>query len=85
MPRLISYESLNESLILNDVFCDSLGCSDVGVEGTKYLSCSLLPGSSVPENCEILICPGVDSGVDSSHAPVVYSKVGEGGFTITSP
>ena len=53
--------------------------------GTKYLSGSSLPGSVTPEVREILICPGVDCGIDSSHSPVVYSKVGESNSTQNSP
>ena len=50
-----------------------------------YVSGSSLPGASAPEIRELRICPGVDCGVDSSHVPVVYSKLGEGGFTIYNP
>ena len=85
MPRSISNTNVKEPLILNDIVCDSIGRTLVGVEGTKYLSGSSLPGSLTPEIREILICPGIDCGVDSSHSPVVYSKVGEGGSSITSP
>jgi hypothetical protein len=85
MPRSISNTNVKEPLILNDIVCDSIGRTLVGVEGTTYLSGSSLPGSLTPEIREILICPGIDCGVDSSHSPVVYSKVGEGGSSITSP
>jgi hypothetical protein len=85
MPRSISNTSLKEPLILNNTVCDSLGRTLVGVDGTKYVSGSSLLGSLTPEIREILICPGIDCGVDSSHSPVVYSKVGEGGSGIESP
>ena len=85
MPRSISNTSVKEPPILNDIVCDSLGRILVGVEGTKWLSGSSLPGSLTPEIREILICPGIEMGVDSSHSPVVYSKVGEGDSAIKSP
>ena len=84
MSRSISNTSIKEPLILNDIVCDCLGRTMVGVKGTKYLSGSSLKGSLTPEIREILICPGIDCGVDSSHSPVVYSKVGEGGGAINS-
>ena len=85
IPRSISNTNVKEPLILNDIVCDSIGRTLVGVEGTKWLSGSSLPGSLTPEIREILICPGIECGVDSSHSPVVYSKVGEGGSAINSP
>ena len=85
MPRSISNTSLKEPLVLNDIVCDSIGRTLVGVEGTNYLSGSSLVGSLTPEIREILICSGIDCGADSSHSPVVYSKVGESGSTINSP
>ena len=84
MPRSISNTSLKEPLILNDIVCDSLGRTLVGVDGSKWISGSSLAGSLTPEIREILICPGIDCGVDSSHSPVVYSKVRESGSTINS-
>jgi hypothetical protein len=85
MHRSISNTSVKEPLILNDRVCDSLGRTLVGVEGTKWILGSSLAGSSTPEIREILICPGIECGVESSHSPVVYSKAGEGGSTINSP
>ena len=85
MPRSISDVVLKEPLISNDIVCESLGRTLVGVKGTKYLSGSSLPGSLAPQIREILICPGTDCGDDSRHSSVVYSKVAEGGSTITSP
>ena len=86
MPRSVLNSSLSEPLVLsNPLVTDSIGRSLIGVEGTKYLSGSSLAGSTTPEIREILICPGVDCGIDSSHSPVVYSKVGEGGAPINSP
>ena len=77
---------MSEPLVLsNPLVTDDIGRSLIGVEGTKYLSGSSLAGSMAPETREILICPGVDCGVDSSHSPVVYSKVGEAGTRINSP
>lgn len=85
MLRSISNTSLKEPFILNDIVCDSFGKTLVGVEGTKYFSGNSLPGFLTPEVWEVLICPGTDCGVDSSHSPVVYSKVGEDGAAINSP
>lgn len=84
MPRSISNISLKEPLILNNIVCNSLGRTLVGIEGTKYLGGSSFSGSLTPEIREILIYPGIDCGVDSSHSPVVYSKVGKGGGAINS-
>ena len=86
MPRSVLNSSMSEPLVLsNPLVTDSIGRSLIGVEGTKYLSGSSLAGSTTPEIREILICPGVDCGVDSSHSPVVYFKVGEAGAPINSP
>lgn len=57
----------------------------MGVKGTVYVSGSSLLGASAPEIHELRLCPGVDCGVDSSHAPVVYSTLGEGGSVLYNP
>ena len=86
MPRSALNSSFLEPLILtNTLVCDSVGRSLIGVEETQYLSGSSLPGSTTPKIREILICPGVDCGIDSSHSPVVYLKVGESDTTQSPP
>ena len=55
IPRSVSNASIKEPLILNNVVCDSLGWTLVGVDGNKYLSDASLPGSLMPEIREILI------------------------------
>ena len=86
MPRPVLNFSLSEPLVLsNPLVTDSIGHSLIGVEGTKYLSGSSLPGSTTPKIREILICPGVDCGIDSSNFPVVYSKARESNATQHSP
>ena len=85
MPRSFSNTSVKEPLILNDIVCDNLDRTLVGVDGTKWISGSSLAGSLTPGIREILICPGIDCGVHSSHSPVVYSKVGQGVSSINYP
>ena len=87
MPRSIKNKTVVDDIILTSpiVCLASDGRTVMGVEGTVYVSGSSLPGASAPEIRELRICPGVDCGVDSSHAPVVYTKLGEGGSVLYNP
>lgn len=87
MPSSIKNKTVVDDIVLTSpiVCLASNGRTVMGVEGTVYVSGSLLPGASDPEICELRICPGVDCGVDSNHAPVVYSKLGENGSVLYNP